>query len=70
MRKKKIGIVKLSLDYVVDLDNYDMVEHAKDALYEDIWTAIKYNEINDYISVEISKDKTEKDIPEFLKEEN
>ena len=56
--------------YVVDLDDADMVERAKVSLYEDIYTAVKYNEVGDWIYVEEDDVKlSESDIAEFLKEE-
>ena len=59
-----------TVQYVVDMDNADMVNQVKDALYEDVVSALKYNELFDYIHV-TDEDKTLKkeDIPEFLTEE-
>lgn len=66
----RLGKVKIEIEYVVDLDNDDMVEEATNCLYEKIMNAVKYNEVFDYIKV-TDEDKTlkEKDIPEFLKED-
>jgi hypothetical protein len=68
--KMRLGKVKIEIEYVVDLDNDDMVEEATNCLYEKIMNAVKYNEVFDYIKV-TDEDKTlkEKDIPEFLKED-
>jgi hypothetical protein len=55
---------------VVDLDDEEMVERAKVSLYEDVYTAIKYNEVGSWIYVEEANvELSESDIPEFLKEE-
>lgn len=67
----KLGKVKIELEYIVDLDNQDMVDQAKNALYEDLMNAAKYEELFDMIEV-TDEDKTlkETDIPEFLREED
>jgi len=61
--------VCVSHHYIVDLDNADMVEEAKNALYEDIMNSVKYNELFsciDVITKEDSKEWADTDIPEFL----
>ena len=65
----KLGKVKIEMEYVVDLDNEDMIEEAKNALYEDLMNAYKYDEIYNHIEV-TEQDKTlkESDISEFLLE--
>ena len=67
----KLGKVKIELEYIIDLDNQDMVDQAKNALYEDLMNAAKYEELFDMIEV-TDEDKTlkETDIPEFLREED
>jgi len=67
----RLAKVKIEFQYVVDMDNDDMVAQAKNALYEDMMSAFKYNELFDYIHV-TDEDKTLKleDIPEFLTEED
>jgi hypothetical protein len=62
----RLGKVTINLEYVVDLDNEDMVTYAKDALYEDLMTAYTYNDIGDWIKVEEAPEASENDIPEFL----
>lgn len=66
----KLGKVKIELEYVVDLDNEDMVNNAKNYMYEDIMSIVKYEELFDIIEV-TDEDKTlkEEDIPEFLIED-
>jgi hypothetical protein len=65
----KLGRVVIDLGYVVDLDNQDMVDEAKDCFYEDISNAIKYNEIGGMMEVIDAPNANEGDIPEFLTEE-
>ncbi|NBQ48908.1 MAG: hypothetical protein EBU33_10730 [Sphingobacteriia bacterium] len=65
----RLAKVKIEFQYVVDMDNDDMVNQAKNALYEDVVSAFKYNELFSYIHV-TDEDKTlkQEDIPEFLTE--
>lgn len=67
----RLGKVKIEMEYVVDLDNDMMIYEAKNALYEDLMSAYKYDEIYNRIEV-TEQDKTLKksDIPEFLLEDN
>lgn len=67
--KKRLGKVYLNIEYVVDLDNESMVDHAKDAVYEDFMSAYKFDEIHHWIKVKEDKRLKEDDIPEFLLEE-
>jgi hypothetical protein len=63
----RLGKITFDLEYVVDLDNEDMVEYAKTCIYEDVMSAMKYNEIQNYIKVgDEDKSLTEDDIPAFL----
>jgi hypothetical protein len=56
--------------YVVDLDDENMIYYAKEAMLEDLYSAIKYNELPSWITLEIEPPTlNEGDIPEFLKEE-
>lgn len=64
----RIGVVRLSLEYVVDLDNEEMVQHAMNALYDDIHYQVKYNSVHEWITAEEEAAFTEADIPEFLLE--
>jgi len=63
----RLGRVEFNIGYAVDLDNEDMVDHAKEAIFEDIQSANRNG-----VSINIVKDKsdslTENDIPEFLME--
>jgi hypothetical protein len=66
-KAKRLGKVIFDLSYVVDLDDADMVDHAKECIYEDIMSAYKYDEVQNYIEVtEPDKTLKESDIPQFL----
>jgi len=65
----RLGRVYFSSSYVVDLDNKDMVQQAKDAVYEDVCSANKYDEMDVWIKSEADEGATESDIPDFLLEE-
>lgn len=70
-KKMRLGRVAINTGYIVDLDNEEMVQHAKDSLYEDIYNAIvKSNEIFNYIVIEQNMDAKEEDIPSFLLDED
>ena len=64
----KLGRVVLNLDYVVDMDNQDMVRQAVECLYEDLMQGYKYDKIMNWIDVVEDKNATEDMIPEFLLE--
>uniref|UniRef100_A0A6H1ZAB0 Uncharacterized protein n=1 Tax=viral metagenome TaxID=1070528 RepID=A0A6H1ZAB0_9ZZZZ len=63
----RLGKVVLDIGYLVDLDNDQMVKEAMASVYEDICSAIKYNELASYIKVRPDNSLLEEDIPEFLK---
>ena len=67
-KKMRLGKVCIKIEYVVDLDNEDMVEEAKACLFEDVMNAVKYDEIDSNINVVEDQSLTENDIPDFLKE--
>jgi hypothetical protein len=64
----KIGRVYFCLEYFVDLNDNDMVEHAKDSLFEDIHSLVKYQEVYECIGVQESPEHNYDDIADFLKE--
>ena len=66
--KKRLGRVGIKLNYVVDLDNADMVQYAKDCIFEDLMNSQKYNELGGMIDVWEDKTASTGDIPEFLTE--
>lgn len=49
---KRLGYVSFTIRYAVDLDDNDMVEYAKDCIYEDLTNMMKYNEYADYDFIE------------------
>jgi len=62
-----LGKVVINLEYVVDLDDEEMVASAQDALYEDLMTAHKHNGLVNWIGIrEGDEGLSESDIPEFL----
>ena len=64
----KLGKVCLDINYIVDMDNDEMVKHAIESLYEDLMQGVKYGNISDWIDVVEDKTATEDMIPEFLLE--
>lgn len=66
---KRLGRVRLEFSYVADLDNENMVNHAADAVYDDIIAAVHSGGRD--ICAEIVEDPTlsEGDIPSFLLDE-
>lgn len=66
----RIGKVVFQISYPVDLDNEEMVTHAKEAIWEDLSNGFKYSLAEGYIKIDSSDNLlTEDDIPDFLKEE-
>jgi len=65
-KKQRLGRVCVETGYVVDLDNPDMVQEAKDCLYEDIMNAVKYDEVSAWIHIIPDPNASAGDIPEFL----
>lgn len=63
----RLGRVEFSVSYVVDLDNPDMVAHAEDALYDDVWMMGKDGNIDRHIVVRAADPTdTPEDISEFF----
>ncbi len=70
----RMGWVELRISYPVDLDNESMVNHAMDAIFDDVFEIGKgsIEEIeNDSIEFIVDKSGilTEGNIPEFLKDD-
>jgi hypothetical protein len=68
LKKMRLGKAKVFLEYVVDLDNKDMIDHALGALYEDLMSAYKNDEVHHLFVTEEDSSLKEEDIPEFLLE--
>lgn len=66
----RLGRVTYTVSYVVDLDNRDMVDEAKQCVFEDVMNAVKYDEVAHWIKVEDAPDADPSDIPEFLLGQN
>ena len=64
----KLGRICVDLNYIVDMDNDEMVRHATEALYEDLMQGIKYGDLANWISISEDKNAKEDMIPEFLLE--
>lgn len=62
----RMGMVKIELEYAVDLDDKDMVKAGIEAIYEDVMNAVKYDELENYIIVESNNNLDPELIPEFL----
>lgn len=69
-KPKRMGRVCFAFSTVVDLNNKDMVEHAKDALYEDLHYAVKMDELQCFFREVEDPSLKEEDIPSFLTEED
>lgn len=68
-KAKHMGRVQINAFYVVDMDNPEMIEHAKTALLEDLMNAAKYNELYGWIEPIEDDTMDEKDICVFLLDE-
>jgi hypothetical protein len=66
----RLGKVVYKIEYTVDLNNKDMVDHAKECIAEDVDAAVKYNEV--YDSIDVIRDPKAKvsNIPDFLMEDH
>lgn len=62
----RMGLVRFELSYAVDLNDKEMVDHAKECLYEDIMSMVKHDETFNCIRVEENSDIEYDNIPEFL----
>ena len=64
----KMGRVCLDLNYIVDMDNEEMVKRAYECLYEDLMQGVKYGNIGNWIDVIEDKNANPSMIPDFLLE--
>jgi len=69
MGNPALGRVHITAEYVVDMNDERMVSQAKDALYDDVMNAVKYNELPQMIEVDKEDGLSVNDIPEFLLED-
>lgn len=64
----RLGKVKFELSLVVDLDNQEMVDYAKDCIYADLLDIFQYNTADKNMSLQEDSSLKESDIPDFVKE--
>ena len=64
----RYGRVSFVVSYVVDFDDVEMVADAKQAVFEDVMNAVKYDEVPKTITVTEDPTATSAAIPEFLLE--
>lgn len=62
----RLGRVYFNINYVVDLDNKEMVAEAKQCVFEDVMNAVKNDELVANIKVTADPTANPNDIPEFL----
>ena len=62
----RLGRVEFHCSYVVDLDDPDMVETAREALHEDIYNIVETHNIEDCFSIFEDPDADPSDIDEYL----
>lgn len=66
----RLGRVEMCISYVVDLDDQNMVDHAKESLMEDVTEAVLRDGLDGWVKiVDARPGDTEADIEEFLTEE-
>ena len=72
-KKKRIGTVTCSIEYVVDMDDEAMVEQALDCFYDDLYQAIvKTSDREEFLAmlkVKYNPKLKEKDIDQFLQDD-
>lgn len=64
----RLGRVYFNINYVVDLDNKEMVAEAKQCVFEDVMNAVKNDELVANIKVTADPAADPNDIPEFLRD--
>lgn len=62
----RYGRVFFEISYVVDLDDRDMVDDAKQCVFEDVMSAVKNDEVTECIKIKLDPEARADDIPEFL----
>jgi hypothetical protein len=65
----RMGIVKVNREYVVDLDDQNMVDEAIECVHEDLTNAMKFDSLHSLIITEEDDTRSANDIPEFLIQE-
>ena len=68
---KHLARLVIDLSYVVDVNDPNMIEHARAAIYEDVFNLIKTDELAEAITLQdVDSNLTEADIPDFLLEDH
>lgn len=65
----RYGRVTFSISYVVDLDDEEMIDEAREMVAEDVRDAIRHHEASAWIEVEPDAQATEDDIHDYLIEQ-
>lgn len=72
-KKRRIGTITLGVKYTVDLNDKEMVEHAKECFYDDLYEAIvKTSDREAFESMLVTKRDQKlkwKDVDQFLRED-
>jgi len=58
----RLGKVQIGLEYIVDLDNQEQVNLAREFIHDDLAYAIKYDEVDSHIDIVEDASLTERDI--------
>lgn len=64
----RLGKIVFEIGYVVDFDDREMTEHAREAVLEDVCNVVKFDEVCHSIKLIKEGKFSESDIPEFLRE--
>jgi hypothetical protein len=65
----RLGTIRYLAEYVVDLDNAEMVENARDAVIEDVQIASERPVLAGFIQEIITGNERAEQIPAFLTED-
>ncbi len=65
----RLGRVFIKIGYVVDLDNEDMVDHAKDRITQNLGEGLDYPNFDALFGIEEDAQYVWEDIPEFIRED-
>jgi len=66
----RLGKVQIGLEYIVDLDNQEQVNLAREFIHDDLAYAIKYDEVDSHIDIVEDASLTESDINQNVLEMN
>ena len=66
----RLGKVQIGLEYIVDLDNQEQVNLAREFIHDDLAYALKYDEVDSHIDIVEDASLTESDINQNVLEMN